>query len=431
MNGRSCLIYRATLKHGHMTAPGQRYRHRIFQALGCIVKCQARPQPRGLRPDNRVGTRVERIASIQCLHSERVFLQFAGVAIERLFDEKAKEFAGSCGGCKCLAIDHLLSWRRTFAGLTSEAMRRLYGIAGASGNSQILDYKTYVPFWLRTFSRQTTRGYTMASNGEHRHNFIPLSSLVRRPPTAKVQARKWSLGRTRAAYARSVRNVAVGFWPLLLRRSRRIGPCHSPTLDRESPSTTPGKFDEGSLDDHMPPRRSGTRFDRQIAKIVQTPSLIIILYEDLTYRQIFLDGRQPPSDPNPSWMGYSTGRWEGDTLLVESLGFNDRTWLDYSGNPHTEALRIEETYCRVNYSHINLDLTYNDPGAHKTMDAPHKPNSAPGAELIEYVCAENEKDRVHIVGKLSDGAVTYLPGARQIRRQLHDPRKGLVRIDRG
>ncbi len=148
-------------------------------------------------------------------------------------------------------------------------------------------------------------------------------------------------------------------------------------------------------------------FDRQIAKIVQTPSLIIILYEDLTYRQIFLDGRQPPSDPNPSWMGYSTGRWEGDALVVESLGFNDRTWLDYSGNPHTQALRIEERYRRIDHSHISLDLTYNDPGAYAEPWTLHtKLILAPGAELIEYVCAENEKDRVHIVGKLSDGAVT-------------------------
>jgi hypothetical protein len=147
--------------------------------------------------------------------------------------------------------------------------------------------------------------------------------------------------------------------------------------------------------------------DRQIAKIVQTPSLIIILYEDLTYRQIFLDGRQPPPDPNPSWMGYSTGRWEGETLVVESLGFNDRTWLDYSGNPHTEALRIEERYRRVDHNHISLDLTYNDPGAYAKPWTLHTSMIlAPAAELIEYVCAETEKDRFHIVGNLSDGAVT-------------------------
>lgn len=148
-------------------------------------------------------------------------------------------------------------------------------------------------------------------------------------------------------------------------------------------------------------------YDRQIAKIVQTPSLIIILYEDLTYRQIFLDGRHPPSDPNPSWMGYSSGRWEGDTLVVESLGFNDRTWLDYSGNPHTEALRIEERYRRVDHSHISLDLSYSDPGAYTEPWTIHTNLILdPGEELIEYVCAENEKDRVHIAGKLSDGTVT-------------------------
>jgi hypothetical protein len=156
---------------------------------------------------------------------------------------------------------------------------------------------------------------------------------------------------------------------------------------------------------------------------------MIILYEDLTYRQIFLDGRQPPSDPNPSWMGYSTGRWDGDTLVVESRGFNDRTWLDYSGNPHTEALRIEERY-----THISLDVTWSDPGAYTEPWTIHANLIlAPGAELIEYVCAENEKDRVHISGKLSDGAVTVPPevlaryvgnyligGTRPVRIQLED-----------
>jgi hypothetical protein len=76
-----------------------------------------------------------------------------------------------------------------------------------------------------------------------------------------------------------------------------------------------------------------------LTKIVQAPTLIVMLYEDLSYRQIFLDGRKLPVDPNPSWMGYSVGRWEGETLVIESAGFNDRTWLDMAGHPHTEALR--------------------------------------------------------------------------------------------
>jgi hypothetical protein len=75
------------------------------------------------------------------------------------------------------------------------------------------------------------------------------------------------------------------------------------------------------------------------ARIIQTRALVLILYDDLTYRQIFLDGRALPKDPNPSWMGYSVGRWEGDTLVVESTGFNERSWLDMGGHPHTESLR--------------------------------------------------------------------------------------------
>ena len=84
----------------------------------------------------------------------------------------------------------------------------------------------------------------------------------------------------------------------------------------------------------------------EMMKIVQTPGLILILNPDLTYRQIFLDGRALESAPNPDWMGYSVGRWDGDTLVVDSFGFNDRTWLDARGMPHTEALRTTERYQR-------------------------------------------------------------------------------------
>ena len=89
----------------------------------------------------------------------------------------------------------------------------------------------------------------------------------------------------------------------------------------------------------------------EMMKIVQTPGLIIILNPDLTYRQIFLDGRALESAPNPSWMGYSVGHWDGDTLVVESVGFNDRTWLDHDGHPHTEGLRMTERYRRPQLRH--------------------------------------------------------------------------------
>ena len=97
-------------------------------------------------------------------------------------------------------------------------------------------------------------------------------------------------------------------------------------------------------------------------RITQTPTLITILYEDLTYRQIFLDGRKLEADPERTWMGYSVGRWEGDTLVVDSFGFNDRTWLDARGMPHTEALRMTERYRRETVGRMQVDLTVTDPG---------------------------------------------------------------------
>src|SRR5579862_1950772 len=86
-----------------------------------------------------------------------------------------------------------------------------------------------------------------------------------------------------------------------------------------------------------------------IRRIIQTPSIIAVVYEDLSYRQIFMDGRRLPEDPNPSWMGYSVGHWDGDTLVVESSGFNDRSWLDFAGHPHTESLRITEHFRRRDF----------------------------------------------------------------------------------
>jgi hypothetical protein len=132
-------------------------------------------------------------------------------------------------------------------------------------------------------------------------------------------------------------------------------------------------------------------------KIVQTPTLILILLSDLTYRQIHMDGRSLPLDPNPTWMGYSVGRWEGDTLVVESSGFTDRSWLDYDGHPHTEALRMVERYRRRDIGHLDLDVTFEDPGAYNrpwTVSVPLE--LFPDTELLEFVCDENEKSTVHM-----------------------------------
>ena len=141
-------------------------------------------------------------------------------------------------------------------------------------------------------------------------------------------------------------------------------------------------------------------------KFVQTPTLVVLLLDDLTYRQIHLDGRGLPLDPNPSWMGYSVGRWEGDTLVVESSGFTDRSWLDYDGHPHTEALRVVERYRRRDVGHLDLEVTFEDPGAFTkpwTVSVPLE--LFPDTEILEFVCKENEKSTIHMTSS-SDGQAT-------------------------
>ena len=136
-------------------------------------------------------------------------------------------------------------------------------------------------------------------------------------------------------------------------------------------------------------------------KIVNTSGMIVILYEALhSYRQIFLDGRKLPKDPNPTWMGYSVGRWEGDTLVVDSSGFVDNNWLDNGGHMGTEAMRLTERFHRRDWGHIDLAITIDDPKAYtKPWTVNLEFNATPDSELIEYVCDENEKDLKHLVGK--------------------------------
>jgi len=138
-------------------------------------------------------------------------------------------------------------------------------------------------------------------------------------------------------------------------------------------------------------------------KIIQTPTLIVILNPDLTYRQIFMDGRKLESNPNPDWMGYSVGRWDGDTLVVDSFGFNDRTWLDHDGHPHTQALRMTERYHRTNFGNIDLDVTFSDPGAYtRPWTVSVRAELAPDTEMIEWACNEKGSSLEHWVGKASD-----------------------------
>ncbi len=136
-------------------------------------------------------------------------------------------------------------------------------------------------------------------------------------------------------------------------------------------------------------------------KIIQTPGLIAILYEvETTFRQIFLDGRKLPVDPSPTWNGYSVGHWEGDTLVVESAGFNDKSWLDARGHGHSEEMRVEERFHRRDYGHLDMQVTVTDP---KTFTQPitirFVEGLLPDTDLLEHYCLEGEQDAAHQPGK--------------------------------
>ncbi|MGH9254073.1 MAG: hypothetical protein ACRD3C_05835 [Vicinamibacterales bacterium] len=122
-------------------------------------------------------------------------------------------------------------------------------------------------------------------------------------------------------------------------------------------------------------------------RILQTPATLVILDDDLTYRVIHMDGRELEADPAPSWQGYSVGRWEGDTLVVESNGFNDKTWLTPEGLAHTEALRATERYRRTDFGHLQIEVTFSDPGAYaRPWGFTVEKTLAADTEMLESVC---------------------------------------------
>jgi hypothetical protein len=141
--------------------------------------------------------------------------------------------------------------------------------------------------------------------------------------------------------------------------------------------------------------------NRSPRKIFQVPGLVVILYEkSFAYRQIFTDGRPLPRDPQPLFYGYSSGKWEGDTLVVQTAGLRDDGWADEEGSPITEAARVTERFRRPNFGSLEIELTVEDTkaytapwtirlGQHIKLDT----------DLLEYVCKENDKDSSHIVGK--------------------------------
>jgi hypothetical protein len=137
-------------------------------------------------------------------------------------------------------------------------------------------------------------------------------------------------------------------------------------------------------------------------KILQSPRLIAILYEaEDKYRQIYTDGRTLPREfDQPAWNGYSVGKWERDTLVVETTGFNDKSSLDIVGHPHSEALRVVERYRRRDFGHLDVEMTFDDAKMYtKPFSIKVTYDLWPDSDLFEFVCNDNEKDRAHAIQK--------------------------------
>jgi hypothetical protein len=147
------------------------------------------------------------------------------------------------------------------------------------------------------------------------------------------------------------------------------------------------------------PRMMATPFPFQI---FQLPGRIVFVFEGgaHVWRIVYMDGRPHPKDPNPTFLGDSIGHWDGDTLVVDAIGFNDRTWLDQDGHPHTDSLHVIERYTRTDENTLHYEATIDDPKAYtKAWTTSYTIPWAAGMELYEYICQENNKDLSHLVGK--------------------------------
>jgi hypothetical protein len=136
-------------------------------------------------------------------------------------------------------------------------------------------------------------------------------------------------------------------------------------------------------------------------RIVQDPTHIYFLFEGNihSYRQIFMDGRKHPADPDPTWYGHSIGSWDGDTLVVDTVGFNDKFWFDFRGHPHTEQLHTIERYTRKDLGTLENKVTIIDPGDYsKPFTLTFTARLRPKEELMEYICQENQQDSQHMIG---------------------------------
>ncbi|HET7131543.1 MAG TPA: hypothetical protein VFJ95_04810 [Gammaproteobacteria bacterium] len=160
---------------------------------------------------------------------------------------------------------------------------------------------------------------------------------------------------------------------------------------------TKRRANSGREDPHtycMPPNFPRAWTLPQYIKVVQTPTLMVLLHEfNAAYREIFLDGRPLPEDPNPTWNGYSTGHWEGDTLVIETNGIRDDMWLDIQGSPVTESARVTERLSRPSYGIMQVEIAVNDPKAYtKPWSVTIEMAAQPDTTMLEEICLDDEQD---------------------------------------
>jgi hypothetical protein len=259
-----------------------------------------------------------------------------------------------------------------------------------SANAQWLNYPT--PGTPRTPDGKPnlTAPVPRAANGKPE-----LSGVWQVEPTPAEEMRRLfgdmsadgALGDTTSAFSKYLINILLDFKPeesplrpefaelLRQRRGKETPLLHCLPIGIPADDLLPGPF-----------------------KIIQTPELILVRNEyENTLRQIYTDGRKPPTDPDPLWLGYSVGKWDADTLVVDTVGFNDRGWLDGTGHPRSEALHVVERFHRRDFGHMDVQVTIDDPKVYtKPFSVKFTELLQPDSDVTEYFCAENEKDRPHI-----------------------------------
>ncbi len=172
------------------------------------------------------------------------------------------------------------------------------------------------------------------------------------------------------------------------------------TMDKGEPQWLPAGLPDGSLTPATYCLPHAVLWYNQYVKFVQTPKLMVELYDDddPAYRQIYLDGRAHPKDEDPSWYGHSVGHWEGDTLVIDRVGFNAKGWMDGDGHHNSEALHVVERMTRPDYGHLMVSMTFEDPAALKgSWTVTRMSILAPEQDVKEYACNENNVDPPHMV----------------------------------